>query len=64
MLVLSRKSGEKVVIGEGIAITVLKVDGGRIRLGIQAPDHIPVLRGELALPIEQAPADSVFAAAR
>jgi carbon storage regulator len=47
MLVLSRKCGEKVVIGEGVIVTVLSVEGGRVRIGIEAPDHIPILRGEL-----------------
>ena len=48
MLVLSRKLGEKVVIGGGITVTVLDVIGGRIRLGIDAPDDVRILRGELA----------------
>ena len=43
MLVLSRKCGEKVVIGEGITVTVLAVEGGRIRLGIEAPDDRTVI---------------------
>jgi carbon storage regulator len=48
MLVLSRKPGEEVVIGDGITVTVLEVVGGRIRLGIDAPDNVRILRGELA----------------
>jgi carbon storage regulator len=48
MLVLSRKPGEKVKIGEDITLTVLAVVGGRIRLGIEAPDDVRVLRRELA----------------
>jgi carbon storage regulator len=48
MLVLSRKPGEKVKIGEDITLTVLAVAGGRIRLGIEAPDDVRVLRRELA----------------
>jgi carbon storage regulator len=48
MLVLTRKPGEKAVIGGGITVTVLDVIGGRIRLGIDAPDDVRILRGELA----------------
>ena len=48
MLVLTRKAGEKVVIGEGITITVLEVVGNRMRIGLEAPEHVRILRGELA----------------
>ena len=48
MLVLSRKPGEKVVIGEDVILTVLEVIGNRVRVGIEAPDHVRILRGELA----------------
>lgn len=48
MLVLSRKIGEKVVIGNGIVVTVLEVKGRQVRLGFQAPPNVPIWRGELA----------------
>ncbi len=48
MLVLSRKQGEKIKIGEHITITVLGVRGGVVKLGIDAPPHVRILRGELA----------------
>jgi carbon storage regulator len=48
MLVLSRKPGEKVVIGNDITVTVVAVLGNRIKLGIEAPGDVRVLRGELA----------------
>jgi carbon storage regulator len=48
MLVLSRKPGEKVVIGNAITVTVVQVYGNRVRVGIDAPDHVRILRGELA----------------
>jgi carbon storage regulator len=48
MLVLSRKPGEKVVIGNGITITVVEVKGNRVRVGIDAPDRVRILRAELA----------------
>lgn len=47
MLVLTRKVGESLVIDGQITISVLGVDGERIRVGIQAPSHILVLRQEL-----------------
>ena len=48
MLVLTRKAGEKVVIGDGITVTVLEVTGNRIRVGIDAPEDVRILRAELA----------------
>ncbi|MAT71079.1 MAG: carbon storage regulator [Planctomycetaceae bacterium] len=48
MLVISRKVGEKLLIGDGIAVTVVKITGGGVRLGIDAPPATPVMREELA----------------
>ncbi len=47
MLVLSRKLGEKIFIGENICITVVDIDRGKIRLGIEAPREVSVVRAEL-----------------
>jgi carbon storage regulator len=47
MLVLSRKQGEQVIIGNGITVTLVELTGNRARLGIEAPDQVPILRGEL-----------------
>jgi carbon storage regulator len=47
MLVLSRKLGEKIFIGENISITVVDIDRGKIRLGIEAPRDVPIYRQEL-----------------
>jgi carbon storage regulator len=47
MLVLSRKPGEKLRIGPDITLTLLEVQGNRVRIGIEAPDQVCVLRGEL-----------------
>ena len=47
MLVLSRKVGEMLVIDGNITVEVVKVQGNRITLGIQAPAEIKILRGEL-----------------
>jgi carbon storage regulator len=47
MLVLSRKVGEKVVIGNDIIVTVVGVHGKKVRIGIEAPDRFQILRSEL-----------------
>ena len=47
MLVLSRKQGEQIKIGQGITVTVLGVRGGVVKVGIDAPPHLRILRGEL-----------------
>lgn len=52
MLVLSRKLGEKIFIGQDITITVVDIDRGKIRLGIEAPRNVPIYRQEL-LPLKQ-----------
>jgi carbon storage regulator len=61
MLVLSRKLGEKICIGENVCITVVDIDRGKVRLGIEAPRDVPVFRQELlplkpGAPANQAPA--------
>ena len=48
MLVLSRKLGEKIVIGDNIVVTVVKIDRNQIRLGIEAPHEVPVYREEIS----------------
>jgi carbon storage regulator len=50
MLILSRKLGERIMIGNGIEVVVQRIQGERVTLGIDAPSHIKILRGELALP--------------
>ena len=50
MLVLSRKIGERILIGEEISITVVRVAQGGVRLGIVAPSGLTVMREELCLP--------------
>lgn len=47
MLVLSRKRGERIVIGESIVITVVEIRGDKVRLGIVAPKDVPVHREEV-----------------
>jgi carbon storage regulator len=60
MLVLSRKVGEKIIIGDGITVTVADVHGNRVRLGIEAPDDVRVLREELAFWQEASSDDASF----
>jgi len=48
MLVLSRKLGEKIVIGDNIVVTVVKIDRNQIRIGIEAPHEVPVYREEIS----------------
>ena len=55
MLVLTRKQGEQLQIGDNITITLLAVRGGGMKIGIQAPDNVRILRGELDSFREPAP---------
>ena len=47
MLVLSRKVGERILIGENISVTVVRITGGGVRLGVEAPSDMAVIRQEL-----------------
>jgi carbon storage regulator len=47
MLILTRKQEQSIIINDDIVITVLAVDGGRVKLGIRAPSEISVLREEV-----------------
>ena len=47
MLVLSRREAERIKLGEGIVITVVRVSGNKVRLGIEAPEDMLILREEL-----------------
>ncbi|QDU76219.1 Carbon storage regulator [Bremerella volcania] len=49
MLVLSRRVGEKIEIGNGITVTVLRVTGKSVRIGIEAPDCVSIRRSEITL---------------
>jgi carbon storage regulator len=63
MLVLSRKVGEKLVIGDNVTIIVNRVAGNRVTIGIDAPDEVRVIRGELKPLAQQfrAPAEPALA---
>lgn len=49
MLVLTRKSGQSIIIGDDIEVTVLAVTRDKVRIGIEAPRAVPVLRREVYL---------------
>lgn len=49
MLVLSRKPGEQIRVGDNITITVVEVRGNRVKIGIEAPRSVGVVRSELEL---------------
>ena len=57
MLVLSRKIGERIWIGDEIAVTVVRITGGGVRIGIEAPSEMPVVREELKRKLEQQQAE-------
>ena len=47
MLVLSRKLGERICIGDDIVVTITQINGGRVRVGIEAPRSVDVYRDEI-----------------
>jgi carbon storage regulator len=53
MLVISRRAGESILIGEDVEIEVLETGSGRVKLGIKAPRAVPVLRNEVRLTRDQ-----------
>jgi carbon storage regulator len=56
MLVLTRKRSQRIRIGEEITITVVSIDRGHVRLGIEAPPQVAILRDELILRADAPPA--------
>jgi carbon storage regulator len=64
MLVLSRKLGEKIVIGNNIVVTVVKIDRNQIRIGIEAPPEVAVYREEIAPGVRETEAATAVAVTR
>ena len=56
MLVLSRKTGQKICIGEDIVITVVSINGKRAKIGIEAPEYCQIVREEI---LAEAESDSL-----
>jgi len=52
MLVLNRRPGESIAIGDGIRVTIVEVSGDRVKVGIEAPQHVVILRQELCDAVE------------
>jgi len=48
MLVLTRRTSERIQIGDDVTLTIVRIDGNKVRIGIEAPDHVKVKRDELA----------------
>jgi carbon storage regulator len=55
MLVLSRKVGERILIGDNIAVTVVRVAQGIVRIGVEAPAELPIVREEIKDRLKEAP---------
>lgn len=53
MLILTRRAGERVVIGEDVLVTVMEVSGQTVRLGIAAPQGLPIYREEIWLAVKE-----------
>ncbi|MDG2013530.1 MAG: carbon storage regulator [Pirellulaceae bacterium] len=58
MLVLSRKKDEQIIVGDNVKIKILQIRGNTVRIGIEAPGEISVMRGELVQEIETLETDS------
>ncbi len=59
MLVLTRRPGESIVIGNDIIVTVVEIKGGQVRIGINAPRDVQVHREEIYEQVRQANVDAV-----
>jgi carbon storage regulator len=47
MLILSRRESERVHLGDDIVLTIVRVNGDKVRIGVEAPPHVKILRTEL-----------------
>ena len=47
MLVITRKAGERICLGDDVTITVMEISGSTVRLGIEAPAEVPIYRHEI-----------------
>jgi carbon storage regulator len=63
MLVLTRRVSERIQIGDDVTLTIVRIDGNKVRIGIEAPEHVKVKRDELAPKVERAIGRSLSVAA-
>ena len=61
MLVLSRRIGERICIGDGVVVTVVRIHGDKVRLGIDAPLEVPVHREEVFRRVRMRPDQPIVA---
>ena len=57
MLILTRKESERIYLGDDIVLTVVRIGGDKVRIGVEAPSDVRVLRLELSEPDSQGPVD-------
>jgi carbon storage regulator len=62
MLVLTRRTSERIQIGDDVTLTIVRIDGNKVRIGIEAPDTVKIKRDELA-PKAERPFDRNLAVA-
>tara|TARA_B100000029_G_scaffold454770_1_gene481510 strand:- start:1993 stop:2217 length:225 start_codon:yes stop_codon:yes gene_type:complete len=62
MLVLSRKPGERVMIGEDVSVTIVRIGPNSVRLGIEAPREMSIVREELCVDVPLETADAIVEA--
>ncbi len=62
MLVVTRKIGERILIGDKVVVTVVKIGNGGVRIGVEAPPEMAIVREELAEQLRLAEAETVEAA--
>jgi carbon storage regulator len=60
MLILTRKTGESILIGDDIEVTITSIDQNKVRVGIKSPSHIPIYREELYRKIQQENRDAAL----
>lgn len=59
MLILTRKEGESILIGEGVEIKILEISQGTVKIGIEAPKNVKVVRKELLKEIKEVNLESL-----
>jgi len=52
MLILSRRESERVHLGDDIVLTIVRVNGDKVRIGVEAPPHVKILRNELEVSLK------------